>query len=62
MQGSRHGHERVGVQAIGTGANNQAVKPLVLASGYIEEEGINNCFRAELVDEKMDDKVCTAIK
>jgi stage V sporulation protein S len=33
-------HKRAEVQAIGAGAVNQAVKALVLAKGYLAEDGI----------------------
>jgi len=55
-------HHRAEVQAIGAGAVNQAVKALVLASGYLREDGIEVCCIPEFVDVEIDDKVRTAIK
>ncbi|PKO08887.1 MAG: stage V sporulation protein S [Chloroflexi bacterium HGW-Chloroflexi-2] len=55
-------HHRADVQAIGAGAINQAVKALVLAKGYLAEDGINVIFIPEFVDVDIDGKVRTAIK
>ena len=55
-------HHRADVQAIGAGAINQAVKALVLAKGYLAEDGINVIFIPEFVDVDSDGKVRTAIK
>jgi stage V sporulation protein S len=55
-------HKRADVQAIGAGAVNQAVKALVLATGYLRNDGINICCVPEFVDVEIDDKVRTAIK
>lgn len=49
-------------QAIGAGAVNQAVKALVLAKGYLAEEGINIMVVPEFVDVEIDGKARTAIK
>jgi stage V sporulation protein S len=38
------------------------VKALVLATGYLKEDGINVAFRAEFADVTIEDKVRTAIK
>ncbi len=50
------------VQAIGAGAVNQAVKALVLAKGYLAEDGIIIVAIPEFVDVEIDGKVRTAIK
>lgn len=50
------------VQAIGAGAVNQAVKALVLATGYLGEENVNIVCAPEFVDVDIDGKVRTAIK
>lgn len=50
------------VQSIGAGAVNQAVKALVLAKGYLEEDGITIVCMPEFVDVEIDGKVRTAIK
>lgn len=55
-------HRRAEVQAIGAGAVNQAVKALVLARGYLAEDGYNVVFIPEFTDVTIDDKVRTAIK
>ena len=50
------------VQAIGAGAVNQAVKALVLARGYLAEDGMTVIFIPEFVDVDIEGKVRTAIK
>jgi len=55
-------HQHVDVQVIGAGALNQAVKALVLASGYLKEEGINICCIPEFVNLEIEGKERTAIK
>jgi stage V sporulation protein S len=55
-------HKRAEVQAIGAGAVNQAVKALVLAIGYLKNDGLNVVCVPEFVDVTIEDKVRTAIK
>ena len=55
-------HHRAEVQAIGAGAINQAVKALVLATGYLKNDGIFVSCVPEFADVTIDDKVRTAIK
>src|SRR5512138_1879785 len=55
-------HHRAEVQAIGAGAVNQAVKALVLATGYLKGDGINVSCVPEFADVTIEDKVRTAIK
>mgnify|MGYP000931810884 FL=1 len=55
-------HKHAEVQAIGAGAVNQAVKALVLARGYLSEDGIEIMCTPEFVDVEIDEKVRTAIK
>ena len=55
-------HKHADVQAIGAGAVNQAVKALVLARGYLAEDGIIIVCMPEFVDVDIDGKVRTAIK
>ena len=55
-------HKRAEVQAIGAGAVNQSVKALVLAIGYLRNDGIEVVCIPEFVDVTIDDKVRTAIK
>jgi stage V sporulation protein S len=55
-------HHRAEVQAIGAAAVNQAVKALILATGYLRLDGIHvNCV-PEFADVTIEDKVRTAIK
>jgi stage V sporulation protein S len=53
---------RAEVQAIGAGAVNQAVKALVLATGYLRQDGIQVTFVPEFADITIKDNVRTAIK
>ena len=55
-------HRHAEVQALGAGAVNQAVKALVLATGYLKLDGINVTCTPEFADVTIDDKVRTAIK
>jgi stage V sporulation protein S len=55
-------HKRAEVQAIGAGAVNQSVKALVLAIGYLKNDGIEVVCIPEFVDVTIEDKVRTAIK
>ncbi len=55
-------HKHADIQAIGAGAVNQAIKALVLAKGYLDEDGINIRCYPEFVDVEIDGKVRTAIK
>jgi stage V sporulation protein S len=55
-------HKRAEVQAIGAGAVNQAVKALVLAIGYLKNDGLDMVCVPEFADVTIDDKVRTAIK
>ncbi|MGA2488650.1 MAG: stage V sporulation protein S [Anaerolineales bacterium] len=55
-------HKRAEVQAIGAGAVNQAVKALVLATGYLKGDEIYVVCVPEFVDVQIEDKVRTAIK
>ena len=55
-------HHRAEVQAIGAGAVNQAIKALVLATGYLKNDGINVSCVPEFADVNIGDKVRTAIR
>lgn len=55
-------HRHAEVQAIGAGAVNQAVKALVLATGYLKSDGISVVCVPEFVDVEIEDKVRTAVK
>ena len=50
------------VQAIGAGAVNQAVKALVLAHSFLEQDGIDIFFVPEFVNVEIDGNMRTAIK
>ena len=54
--------KRAEVQAIGAGAVNQAVKALVLARGYLKDDGIDVVCVPEFVDVEIEDKIRTAVK
>ncbi len=55
-------HKRAEVQAIGAGAVNQAMKALILATGYLKGDGIDVCAVPEFVDVEIEGNVRTAIK
>ena len=55
-------HKHADVQAIGAGAVNQAIKALVLAKGYLAEDGIIIVCIPEFVDVEIDGNVRTAVK
>ncbi len=55
-------HRYAEVQAIGAGAVNQAIKALVLATKYLEKDGISIAFIPQFSDIEIDGKVRTAIK
>ena len=55
-------HKKAEVQSIGAGAVNQAVKAMILANGYLKEEGITIACTPEFVDVEIEEKVRTAIK
>jgi stage V sporulation protein S len=55
-------HKHAEIQAIGAAAVNQAVKALVLATGYLKNDGINVSCVPEFADVSIEDKMRTAIK
>lgn len=55
-------HHRAEVQAIGAGAINQAVKAMILATGYLKEDGIFVRFVPEFAEITIDENVRTAVK
>jgi len=55
-------HRYAEVQSIGAGAVNQAVKAVILAKGYLVNDGIDIICVPEFVDVEIDGKVRTAIK
>lgn len=50
------------VQAIGAGAVNQAVKAIVIAKGYLAEEGVHITCTPSFVDVDIDSQERTAIR
>src|SRR5688500_18459762 len=52
-------HHRAEVQAIGAGAINQALKALILATGYLKNDGIFVSFVPEFADITIEDHVRT---
>jgi len=55
-------HHRAEVQAIGAGAVNQAMKALILATGYLRSDGIYVTCVPEFSDVTIENKIKTAIK
>ena len=55
-------HHRAEVQAIGAGAVNQAMKALILATGYLRLDGIHVSCVPEFTEVTIEDKERTAIK
>lgn len=55
-------HHRAEVQAIGAAAVNQAMKALILATGYLKSDGIFVTCVPEFAEVTIEDKVRTAIK
>ena len=55
-------HHRAEIQAIGAGAVNQAMKALILATGYLRLDGIHISCVPEFAEVTIEDKVRTAIK
>lgn len=55
-------HRRAEIQAIGAGAVNQAMKAIIVATGYLHLDGIHVHCVPEFADVTIDDKVRTAIK
>ena len=55
-------HHRAEVQAIGAGAVNQAMKALILATGYLRLDGIHVSCVPEFADVTIGENIRTAIK
>ncbi|MFQ5400991.1 MAG: stage V sporulation protein S [Anaerolineae bacterium] len=53
---------RADVQAIGAGAVNQALKAIVIAKGYLSEEGVDIVCTPSFVEVMIDDQERTAIR
>ena len=54
--------QRAEVQAIGAGAVNQAIKAIVIAKGYLAEEGVEIICTPSFVEIMIDDQERTAIR
>ena len=55
-------NKRAEIQAIGAGAVNQSIKALVLAKGYLAEDGFETVFIPEFTEVSIDGNERTAIK
>lgn len=55
-------HHVAEVQSIGAGAVNQSVKAIILAKGYLANDGIDIVCVPEFVDVDIEGKVRTAIR
>jgi stage V sporulation protein S len=55
-------HHRAEVQAIGAAAVNQAMKAIIVATGYLHLDGIDVHCIPEFADVTIEDNVRTAIK
>ncbi len=55
-------YRRAEVQAIGAGAVNQALKALIVATGYLRLDDIHVSFVPEFAEVTIEDKVRTAVK
>lgn len=53
---------RAEVQAIGAGAVNQAIKAIVIAKGYLAEEGVDIICDPSFVEVMIDDQERTAVR
>ncbi len=53
---------RAEVQAIGAGAVNQALKAIIIAKGYLAEEGVDIICTPSFVDVEIDGQERTAIR
>ena len=54
--------QRAEVQAIGAGAVNQAVKAIIIAKGYLAEEGVDIFCQPSFVEVMIDGQERTAIR
>lgn len=54
--------QRAEVQAIGAGAVNQAIKAIVIAKGYLAEEGVDIVCTPAFVEVMIDEQERTAIR
>ena len=62
IAGTYRDHGRAEIQAIGAGAVNQAIKAVVIAKGYLAEEGKAIVLVPSMVDVDIDGEDRTAIR
>ncbi len=62
IAGVMRDHQKVEVQAIGAGAVNQAVKALIIAKGYLADEGVDIMCVPSFVDVLINDQERTAVR
>lgn len=62
IAGTYRDHGRAEIQAIGAGAVNQAIKALVIARGYLAEEGKETIFVPSMIVIDVDGEERTAIR
>ena len=62
IAGVMRDYNRAEVQAIGAGAVNQAVKAIVIAKGYLAEEGVDIVCTPAFVEIMIGDQERTAIR
>ncbi|MCA9872044.1 MAG: stage V sporulation protein S [Ardenticatenaceae bacterium] len=62
IAGSFRENGRTEVQAIGAGAVNQAMKAIIIAKGYLAEEGKPIVFVPSFVEIEIDGEVRTAVR
>ncbi len=62
IAGTYRDHGRVEIQAIGAGAVNQAIKAVVIAKGYLAEEGKAIVLVPSVVEVDIDGEDRTAIR
>ncbi len=55
-------NNRVEIQAIGAGAVNQSIKAIIIAKGYLAEEGVNIVCSPSFVEVAIDGQERTAIR
>ena len=62
IAGVMRDYNRAEVQAIGAGAVNQAVKAIIIAKGYLAEEGVEIACIPSFVDVIINDQERTAVR
>jgi stage V sporulation protein S len=62
IAGVMRDEQRVEVQAIGAGAVNQAVKAIVVAKGYLADEGVDIICTPSFVEVTIDGQERTAVR